>query len=462
MYHYYFKISTVVLTVMLCVSSCHVGEKNTPCAVKEGEVKLMVLDPGHFHADLLLKYPNESIFPDIYVYAPQGAGLEQHLNRLHAFNTRAENPTRWNPVVYAGEDYMQKMLENPAGNVVVLAGNNRKKTAYIYQALGAKIHVLADKPLAINPENFELLEKSIALAEKNGVMIYDMMTERFAVLNIIQRALMREKLLFGELEKGTPQEPAVKLESVHHFYKDVAGKPLIRPAWYYDVKQQGEGIVDVTTHLIDIVHWKCFPNMILDYKKDIAVLSASHWPTEISREQFARSTRQQNFPDYLQDAVKGDYLEVYANGDLSYRVKGTHVALQVRWNYEAPAGAGDTHTSIIRGTRAVIEVIQDENTGFIPELYLCPVHANEGFRKALIKVEKELRKTYPNIVFSEEKEKIHILVPKEYREAHEAHFAKVATTFFCYLKEGKMPEWEIPNLLAKYYITTSACQLANR
>lgn len=40
------------------------------------------------------------------------------------------------------------------------------------------------------------------------------------------------------------------MTSIHSFYKEVAGKPLTRPAWYYDVTQQGEGIADVTTHLI--------------------------------------------------------------------------------------------------------------------------------------------------------------------------------------------------------------------
>ncbi|MFQ8805711.1 MAG: putative oxidoreductase C-terminal domain-containing protein [Alistipes indistinctus] len=34
---------------------------------------------------------------------------------------------------------------------------------------------------------------------------------------------------------------------------------MTRPAWYYDVTQQGEGIADVTTHLIDLAAWKCFP-----------------------------------------------------------------------------------------------------------------------------------------------------------------------------------------------------------
>ena len=49
-------------------------------------------------------------------------------------------------------------------------------------------------------------------------------------------------------------------ESVHHFYKIVSGSPVIRPAWFFDTSQQGEGIVDVTTHLVDLIQWGCFPD----------------------------------------------------------------------------------------------------------------------------------------------------------------------------------------------------------
>ena len=48
------------------------------------------------------------------------------------------------------------------------------------------------------------------------------------------------------------EEPAVTKESVHHLFKYVSGKPLRRPAWFFDTAQQGEGIVDITTHLVDL------------------------------------------------------------------------------------------------------------------------------------------------------------------------------------------------------------------
>ena len=47
-------------------------------------------------------------------------------------------------------------------------------------------------------------------------------------------------------------------------------------------------------------------------------------------------------------------------------------------------------------------------------------------------------------------------IPAKYRVGHEAHFGQVTEHFLDYLKEGKLPDWEVPNMLAKYYTTTSA------
>ena len=51
-------------------------------------------------------------------------------------------------------------------------------------------------------------------------------------------------------------------ESVHYFSKLVSGAPLKRPAWFFDTAQQGEGLVDITTHLVDLVQWACFPGVV--------------------------------------------------------------------------------------------------------------------------------------------------------------------------------------------------------
>ena len=82
---------------------------------------------------------------------------------------------------------------------------------------------------------------------------------------------------------GTPDKPGVYMESVHHLMKMVAGAPNIRPAWFFDKDQQGEGMNDIGTHLVDLVPWTLFPEQAIDAEKESEILSAQRWPTLIPR-----------------------------------------------------------------------------------------------------------------------------------------------------------------------------------
>ncbi len=55
--------------------------------------------------------------------------------------------------------------------------------------------------------------------------------------------------------------------------KVVAGLPLRRPAWFFDVTEYGDGLADVGTHVVDLVQWTAFPHELIDYKKDIRILN---------------------------------------------------------------------------------------------------------------------------------------------------------------------------------------------
>ena len=179
-----------VLVLATIFSACAGGgqktaEKATPKFTgAKGEVKLMTLDPGHFHAALVQKSMYEQIDPTVYVYAPEGDDVNEHLGRIEAFNKRADKPTAWVEKVYTGTDYLEKMLTEKPGNVMMVAGNNAKKTEYIQKAVEAGINVFADKPMVITPEAFPALEQSFKTAAEKGVLLYDIMTERFEVTNI--------------------------------------------------------------------------------------------------------------------------------------------------------------------------------------------------------------------------------------------------------------------------------------
>ena len=116
----------------------------------------------------------------------------------------------------------------------------------------------------ITPETFPELEQIFNTAEEKGILLCDIMTERHEITCIIQRELAKIPDVFGGLVDGTAEEPVIVIESVHNISKMVFGAALIRPAWYFDTAQQGEGIVDVTTHIVDLVQWGSFPDIILN------------------------------------------------------------------------------------------------------------------------------------------------------------------------------------------------------
>ncbi len=51
-------------------------------------------------------------------------------------------------------------------------------------------------------------------------------------------------------------------------------------------------------------------------------------------------------------------------------------------------------------------------------------------------------------------------IPDSYKVGHEAHFGQVTEKFLGYLRSGDLPEWEIPNMIVKYYTTTEAMKKA--
>lgn len=432
-------------------------------SAKGKSVKLITLDPGHFHAALVQKSMYPDVDPMVHIYAPAGPDLQLHLDRLQSYNTRKENPTSWQQKVYRGNDFMEKMLAERAGNVVVMAGNNRLKTDYIHRAVSAGFNVLADKPMVISAGNFDKLKDAFAVAAKNKVMLYDIMTERFEISTMLQREFSLLPDVFGTLEKGTPENPAVTKESVHHFYKYVSGSVLTRPAWFMDVGQQGEGIVDVTTHLVDLVQWECFPNQIIDYRKEIKLTDARRWTTDMTRSQFNTITKLNGFPDYLKkDVVKDSILKVYSNGEINYQVRGVNAKVSVIWAYQAPEGAGDTHYSIMRGTKANLIIRQGAEQQYKPTLYIEPITGGAAYESKLAASLKTIQQKFPGIELKKLAKGWEVIIPESYKEGHEAHFARVTENFLKYLKAGKLPEWEVPNMIAKYYTTTRALELAKQ
>ena len=423
-------------------------------------VKFIELDPGHFHAALVLNRSYEGVSKDVRVFAPKGPDVEAHQKLVTAFNTREKDPTAWNEIVYTGDDYLAKALaaDGKESSVVVLAGKNNLKADYYLAAVKAGFHVLSDKPMAITPDAFAKFKEAAALAEKKGLYFADIMTERNEITTILQRALVAAKDLYGEQEKGTPEDQAVTKVSVHHFCKLVNGKPLQRPGWYYDTDQQGEAIVDVTTHLTDLVQWETFPGQVLSVN-DVKMCSARVWPTPISAADYEKSTGLKTWPDFLKkDVDKNNVLQCKANGEFTYALKGVHAKVSVEWHFMAPPGTGDTHYSLMRGSKAEIVIRQGKEEGFKPKVYVLPRKGQDkaALEKALAAAVAEFNKNYPGVAFKPHGEGWIMDVPQKYEIGHEAHFSQVMQMYLGWMKKGEQPADYIPNMLVKYYTLAEA------
>ena len=427
------------------------------------EVKLITLDPGHFHAALIQKEMYPGVSKNVAVYAPLGSDLIEHLKRIIGFNTRKDNPTSWELDVHTGSDFLERMLKERPGNVVVISGRNQGKIDRIKASVEAGLSVLADKPWIIASADFPKMEAALNEADRQALIAYDIMTERFEITTILQRELVNDAATFGSIVKGTREDPAVAMESIHHIMKTVAGVPNLRPAWFFDINQQGEGFADVGNHLVDLVQWTLFPEQSIDYRKDISLLAAKRWPTIITKAEFKSVTGESGFPEFLSTNVKDGKLEYYSNNTVDYTLRGIHTQLKVAWNYEAPEGAGDIHFAVYKGTKSCVEVRQGKEQNYRPEVYVVPNSAAEkpAVIAALNKKIESLQSRFPGVAVKDLGKDILITIPDKYRVGHEAHFAQVTSKFLGYLKNPKsLPAWEKADMLAKYYTTTKGVELS--
>jgi predicted dehydrogenase len=464
-----FKLLTLI--VFIISFSCKPPSKETveskqiSSTGNQNDVKLIILDPGHFHSYLVQKRMYDEIDPEVHVYAPRGGDAQEYLNRIEQYNTRKENPTNWEEKVYLEDDFFEKLLEEKKGNVVVLAGNNARKINYIDTLLEAGFNVLADKPVVINPEGFSLLKKAFDTAEEQDVVLYDIMTERYNIFSILQKEFSKMPDLFGELEKGTPEKPAISKASIHHVSKIVSGKPLIRPAWFFDVDQQGEGITDITTHFVDLILWSAFPKGEVPIE-NTEVVTARRWATEITPKQFQQVTGLEDYPHYLKKDIKNDsVLNLFSNGEFVFKANGVYGKVSVTWNYEAPKGAADSHSSIMRGTKANLVIRQGKAQNYKPVLYVEPLTGNNSssIEDDLKEAVNQLNEKYPGLTYKPAgNNNWEIVIPDEHKEDHEAHFSRVMEKYLQYVEEGELPDWEKQLMLTKYYLTIQAQKLSRK
>lgn len=433
--------------------------------VNAAELTLMLLDPGHFHAALLQKEMLPGISPRAHIYAPLGPELMRHLQWVNAFNQRAENPTRWELEIHATPNSLERLLRERPGSIVFLSGRNRNKIQAIEACTHAGLHVLADKPWVIEPEDYGRLRTALEIARRRNVVIFDAMTQRYEITCLVQRELVRDPAILGERIRGTEENPAVRLESVHYLLKQMAGMLTLRPTWFFDIHQQGEGLTDAGTHLVDQAQWTFFPDRALEIGRDVRVVRAARWPTPLTREQFQQVTGAAAFPPELEPYVNGDRLDYFCNNRVLYTARDIHIQIETRWDFAPSAGGRDTELAVFRGSLATVERRQGPEQNFKSEIYVVPLQPERfaQVRDAVHKRLEALAARWPGLQAREQEGRIWVEIPDALRTDHEAHFAQLVRHFLGYVSSpATLPVWEKPNMLVKYFVTTRGVELARR
>ena len=140
--------------------------------------RILVLDPGHFHAALLFSRSSPRVDPVIHVHAPPGPDVEAFIALIDGFNNRNIDPTSWRLESHIEVKALDTLIAERHGEIVVLAGKNGLRLPIMHRLHDAGFHVLADKPWLTDSTNLPHLDAITA----QGPLGVDIMTGRHSAL----------------------------------------------------------------------------------------------------------------------------------------------------------------------------------------------------------------------------------------------------------------------------------------
>ena len=154
---------------------------------------------------------------------------------------------------------------------------------------------------------------------------------------------------------------------------------------------------------------------------------------------------------------------VDSNGEFTWRLKGVHCKVSVVWNFMAPKGTGDTHDSLMRGTKAEVVIRQGEKEGYRPVLYVRSRGDAAATGAALANALAKIAVDWPGVtaVPADEPGLWRVTYPAKYDVGHEAHFSQVVRMFIDWMKSGRPDPIYIDNMLVKYHTIVEAWRKAH-
>src|SRR6267378_6365433 len=319
------------------------------------------------------------------------------------------------------------------------------KSRTIRRLHDAGFHVLADKPWLVEPADLEHVRASL----EGWPLAAEIMTGRHDVAAGLVRKLVGTPALFGAFRDDGV---AIEQEGVHHLEKLVDGAPLRRPWWYFDVRVQGSGPVDITTHVLDQAQW-----LVDGDAASLALLSARAWSTAVPADAFRRITGEAGFPRELEPFVDGDTLSYRCNAELLYRIGRITARAATRWNLAPSPGGGDASHSVAHGTRADVRLEQSARTDHRRRVFLEPRTDAGGVARALRETVTAWQAELPGVeVVSAGPETFEVTVPPPLDGGHETHFARVLDEFLRIVDAHRWPRALAASTLAKYTLLAEA------
>ena len=443
---------------------------------------LLFLEPGHFHAALTLRARNPRVARTVHLYARPGPERDAFVSLVRSFNARSGQPTDWDLRIHESTDPERALIDERKGEAVILAGRNQPKLGAVARLHGAGFHVLADKPWLTEAAALPALDR----ATSGPPLAMDVMTSRYETTARITARLAADADLFGDFDSGG-DEPAIDLRSVHHLLKVVDGRPLRRPPWYYDTRVQGDGLVDIQSHMTDQAQWlveeagasaagrgggeearrpaggaddaerpERAERAPYDYPRDFALDGARRWSTPVPLDLFRASTGLPAFPGTLLDRVRDGVLDLACNGEIRYRLRGAAVRQRAEWRQREPEGGGDAVYAALRGTRAAITARRGPETGFRAELHVRPRRPGRRFDVLLDRALDGWRDELPGLAHRPSALGREIVVPAALHTPHEAHFAMVLDRFLDHLECGAWPAVLAARIRARYTLLARA------
>lgn len=406
---------------------------------------LLFLEPAHFHAALTLSAPHPRVADTIVVYAPDDAERRDFLALVERFNRRPEAPTRWRADVVTTAEPLPRLVADRRGDVVVLAGRTAGKARTIRRLHEAGLHVLADKPWLAGPGDLEHVRASLG----GWPLAMEMMTGRHDVAARVLKRLADAPDVFGRFRTDTP---AVEAESVHQLAKQVDGAPLRRPWWFFDAREQGSGVVDIPTHLVDQAQWLLEGTGVAPGEAPV-LLRAAVWSTRVPAATFATITGHPGFPPALEPFIEGGALHYPGNAELEYRIGAVTARAVTRWEALPPPDATDASRLVVRGTRATLHLEQHG-----PRRRLVVETADAGAAHALTDRLATWQAAWPGLRAEDPTGhgRHEVSVPAALDAGHERHFPRVLGELLTAIDDRRWPAAEAARTLAKYTLLARA------